>query len=242
MVSPSTSLTWASTSTSAIGYALEIPEAAAGTYTLTANTVAVTLTGSSATTKVDRNLSANTAAISLTGSSATLTYTPVPTGYVLTANTAAVSLSGASATLKVGRKVQTGSGSVSLQGGAATLSYSGEVQTVRRGDDAPSGRLPAFVPEIPELAEIEEVIQAEIKRPRTKTRKVKREVTQQIIRLAGLFAEDMPPVVYRQVDKAITRIENNADDHLLYAAIQLAIIKAIEAEEEDEMMMLLMVA
>ncbi|RVQ17739.1 hypothetical protein CN067_20865 [Sinorhizobium meliloti] len=129
---------------------------------------------------------------------------------------------------------------ITLTGSAATLTYSG-VQTVRRGDDAPV-RLPAFVPEIPELAEIEEVIKSEIRLPRAKTRKIKREVAKEIIRLAGLFVEDIPPVVYRQVDKAMSRIENNPDDHLIYAAIQLAIVKAIEAEEEDEMMMLLMVA
>ena len=125
--------------------------------------------------------------------------------------------------------------------GTATATGADEPQVTRRGDDAPV-RTPAFVPEVPGLAEIEEVIQAEIKQPRAKTRKVKREVTRQIISLAGLFAEDIPPVVYRQVDKAISRIESNPDDHLIYAAIQLAIIKAIEDGEEDEMMMLLMVA
>ncbi|MDX1222703.1 hypothetical protein GOL85_13320 [Sinorhizobium medicae] len=260
--SPSTSMAWVGPSTDSICFGVEIKEAAAGAYTLTANTAAVTLAGTSATLRTERRLTANTAGITLTGSAATLRR-----GFGLTANSRAVSLTGASASARVARRLTANTNAVSvsgqqatltytpatgeytltadsraitLTGSAATLTYSG-VQTVRRGDDAPV-RLPAFVPEIPELAEIEEVIQAEIRLPRAKTRKVKREVAKEIIRLAGLFVEDIPPVVYRQVDKAIARIENNTDDHLIYAAIQLAIIKAIEAEEEDEMMMLLMVA
>ncbi|MDX0227175.1 hypothetical protein RWA06_04595 [Sinorhizobium meliloti] len=261
--SPSTSMAWVGPSTDSICFGVEIKEAAAaGAYTLTADTAAVTLTGTSSTLRVDRKLTANTAGITLTGSSAALRRS-----FALTANSRAVSLTGASASARVARRLTANTNAVSasgqqatltytpatgeytltaesraitLTGSAATLTYSG-VQTVRRGDDAPA-RLPAFVPEIPELAEIEEVIQAEIRLPRAKTRKVKREVAKEIIRLAGLFVEDIPPVVYRQVDKAIARIENNTDDHLIYAAIQLAIIKAIEAEEEDEMMMLLMVA
>lgn len=238
--SPSTSMAWVGPSTDSICFGVEIKEAAAaGAYTLTANTAAVTLAGTSATLRAERKLTANAAGIALTGSAATLRR-----GLALTANTNTVAVSGQQATLTytpvAGAYTLTAESlAVTLTGSAATLTYSGGAD--RRGDDAPA-RLPAFVPEIPELAEIEEVIQAEIRLPRAKTRKVKREVTQRIIRLAGLFAEDIPPVVYRQVDKAISRIENNADDHLLYAAIQLAIIKAIEAEEEDEMMMLLMVA
>lgn len=239
--SPSTSMAWVGPSTDSICFGVEIKEAAAaGAYTLTANTAAVTLAGTSATLRAERKLTANAAGLTLTGSAATLRR-----GLALTANTNTVAVSGQQATLTytpvAGAYTLTAeSRAVTLTGSAATLTYSG-VQAVRRGDDAPA-RLAAFVPEIPELAEIEEVIQAEIRLPRAKTRKVKREVTQQIIRLAGLFAEDIPPVVYRQVDKAISRIEDNTDGHLLYAAIQLAIIKAIEAEEEDEMMMLLMVA
>ncbi|RVH87748.1 hypothetical protein CN204_04245 [Sinorhizobium meliloti] len=163
---------------------------------------------------------------------------------------AAIALSSSAAITEAGDSA-TAAGALAITAGtavteagdtlAATATGADEPQVTRRGDDAPV-RTPAFVPEVPGLAEIEEVIQAEIKQPRAKTRKVKREVTRQIISLAGLFAEDIPPVVYRQVDKAISRIESNPDGHLLYAAIQLAIIKAIEDEEEDEMMMLLMVA
>ncbi|RVQ21820.1 hypothetical protein CN067_11860 [Sinorhizobium meliloti] len=260
--SPSTSMAWVGPSTDSICFGVEIKEAAAaGAYTLTANTAAVTLTGTSATLRAERKLTANTAGLTLTGSGATLRR-----GFALTANSGTVSLTGSSASARVGRRLSANTNAASVSGQQATLTYTpatgehtltadsraitltGSAATltygggaVRRGDDAPA-RLPAFVPEIPELAEIEEVIQAEIRRPRTKTRKVKREIAQQIVRLAGLFAEDIPPVVYRQVDKAITRLDKSSDDQLIYAAIQLAIVKAIEAEEEDEMTMLLMVA
>jgi len=263
--SPSTTQTWTGVSTDSICFGVEIKEPAAGAYTLTANTAAVTLTGTSATLRADRLLSANTAGVALTGSAAALRR-----GYSLTANSGSISLTGASASFRVSRRLAANTNAIAVSGQQATLTYTpsiggytltadsravtlagsaatltyiaqGTVGIPRRGDDAPT-RTPAFVPEIPELAEIEEVIQAEIKKPRAKTRKVKREVAEKIISLAGIFAESIPPVVYRQVDKAISRIENNPDDHLLYAAIQLAIIKAIEDEEDDEMMMLLMVA
>lgn len=104
-----------------------------------------------------------------------------------------------------------------------------------------------FVPEIPELAEIEEVIEEEVAKPRRKSRKVKREVAQRIIDLTGLgglLGEKVPPVVYRQVDRALSLIEQpNTDQALIYAAIRLAVIRAIEEDdEEDDMMAILMVA
>ncbi|ASQ10219.1 hypothetical protein CDO22_08615 [Sinorhizobium meliloti] len=126
--SPSTSMAWVGPSTDSICFGVEIKEAAAGAYTLTANTAAVTLTGTSATLRVDRKLTANTAEITLTGSAATLRR-----GFTLAANTNAVAVSGQQATLTytpvAGAYTLTAeSPAITLTGSAATLTYTSSRQ------------------------------------------------------------------------------------------------------------------
>lgn len=103
-----------------------------------------------------------------------------------------------------------------------------------------------FVPEFPQVEEIEEVIEQEAAKPRPKTRKIKREIAQQIIDLSnvgGLLGEKIPLAIYRQIERAVDAFDTQADQTLIYAAIRIALIRAAEeAEEEDDMMALLMVA
>lgn len=103
-----------------------------------------------------------------------------------------------------------------------------------------------FVPEFPQVEEIEEVIEEEAAKPRPKTRKIKREIAQKIIDLSnvgGLLGEKIPPAVYRQIERAVDAFDTQTDQTLIYAAIRIALIRAAEeAEEEDDMMALLMVA
>ncbi|MQX28999.1 hypothetical protein [Sinorhizobium meliloti] len=127
--SPSTSMAWVGPSTDSICFGVEIKEAAAaGAYTLTANTAAVTLAGTSATLRVERKLTANTAGITLTGSAATLRRS-----FTLTANTNAVAVSGRQATLTytpvAGAYTLTAdSRAITLTGSAATLTYTSSRQ------------------------------------------------------------------------------------------------------------------
>ncbi|RVG88684.1 hypothetical protein [Sinorhizobium meliloti] len=117
--SPSTSMAWVGPSTDSICFGVEVKEAAAaGAHTLTANTAAVTLAGTSATLRVARKLAANAAGVTLTGSAATLRR-----GFALTANSRAASLTGASTSLRAARKLTANTNSVSLTGASATLTY-----------------------------------------------------------------------------------------------------------------------
>ncbi len=96
---------------------LELSDVAvAGSYTLTANSGAVTLTGSNATLKVSRTLVANSAAIALSGTTATLRLSKT-----LTAQSGAVTLAGQQATLRTARSLTANSGSVTLAGTQANI-------------------------------------------------------------------------------------------------------------------------
>jgi hypothetical protein len=119
----------------------------------------------------------------------------------------------------------------------------GQEAASQRDADIPWNK---FVPEFPQVEEIEEVLEQEAAKPRPKTRKVKREIAQQIIDLSnvgGLLGEKIPPAVYRQIERAVDAFDTQADQTLIYAAIRIALIRAAEeAEEEDDMMAILMVA
>lgn len=116
--SPSTTQTWTGVSTDSICFGVEIKEPAAGAYTLTANTAAVTLTGTSATLKADRRLSSNTAGVALTGSAATLRH-----GYTLAADSGSTSLTGSPVSLRVARRLTADTNDIAVSGQQATLTY-----------------------------------------------------------------------------------------------------------------------
>lgn len=190
------------------------------------------------------------AAATLAVSSASITLTGGPVAIraarKLPVASRSIMTTGQAVAARYGRKAGVSSVSVALSGGPVGLTHtpSGPAGSSQRDSD-PIWR--KFVPEIPELAEIEEVIEEEAAKPRRKSRKVKREVAKRIIDLTGLgglLGEKVPPVVYRQVDRALSLIEQpNTDQTLIYVAIRLAVIRAIEEDdEEDDMMAILMVA
>ena len=197
----------------------ETPAPAGSPYTLTVSPAAVTLSGGTVALRTARKLPVASRSIATTGQAVTARY---------------------------GRKAGVSSASAALSGGSVGLTYTPSVPAgSSQRDSDPIWR--KFVPEIPELAEIEEVIEQEAAKPRPKSRKVKREVAKRIIDLTGLgglLGEKIPPAVYRQVDRALSPTEQpNADQTLIYVAIRLAVIRAIEEDdEEDDMMALLMVA
>ena len=78
------------------------------------------------------------------------------------------------------------------------------------------------------------------KRDRPKTRKIKREIAEQVIELAGngiLANRPIPAAVYARVEQALFEPENDN----IYIALQLAIERAVmaaramqDAEDDDE--------
>lgn len=107
------------------------------------------------------------------------------------------------------------------------------------GDDVAGGRR-RLVVEIHEPAE--EIISAEASKPRTKTRKVKREIAQRIIDTAGysgLLGSGVPAPVFSAVSAAL---DAPSPDPRLYEAIAFAMIRAAEEAEDEEIAILLLVA
>lgn len=117
-----------------------------------------------------------------------------------------------------------------------------------RGDDAPARRrYPAYVPEMPELAEIEEVIRTETAKPRPKTRKVKRQVIAEVLDLVGsglLANRPVPAAVYAKVEQALAMPDSPAIYAALRVLVERMVFAALEDEENDdeEAIMLLMAA
>lgn len=113
------------------------------------------------------------------------------------------------------------------------------ISTRRLGDDVAGGKR-RLVVEIHEPAE--EIIRAEIRKPRTKTRKVKREIAQRIIETAGysgLLGAGIPAPVFSAVSIAL---DTASPDPRIYEAIAIAMIRAAEEAEDEEIAILLLVA
>lgn len=113
---------------------------------------------------------------------------------------------------------------------------------VRRqfGDDV-STRPRRLVVEIHE-PEIEEIIREEADKPRPKSRKVRREVAARIIETAGysgLLGSAIPAPVFDAVSEAFNSTGN---DPLIYEAIALALQRAADDADDEDVTLLLMVA
>ena len=94
--------------------------AAAGTFSIAADSGSYSLTGTAATLKFGRLLSAGSGSFSVTGSSADVLF-----GRKLAANSGSFSVTGTAATPKFGRLLSAGSGAYSISGKPANLTFSG---------------------------------------------------------------------------------------------------------------------
>lgn len=243
----------------------ELLPAAGGNYSITVTPGAVTTAGASVNPKAARKVSVTAASVAVAGATINpvrgvgVSLTPASitvTGASITPKVArkvsitaaAVSIAGASVSVKAARKVSVTPAAVTVAGSEIVPVYAGggepEPEQTQRDSDVIWRK---FVPEIPRVEEIEEALEQEAAKPRPKTRKVKREIAQQIIDMSNvgaLLGEKIPPAVYRQIERAFDAFEaQEADLTLLYTAIRFALIRAAEeAEEEDDMMAILMVA